>query len=39
MKNPPTAFLVGSDPMAIAALKALHEAGIKVPEEAAIVAR
>lgn len=37
MDNSPTAFLIGSDPMAIAALKALHEADIKVPEEVAIV--
>lgn len=33
----PTAFLIGSDPMAIAALKALYESGIRVPEEIAIV--
>lgn len=33
----PTAFLIGSDPMAIAALKALQESDIKVPDEIAIV--
>ncbi|WP_332695283.1 LacI family DNA-binding transcriptional regulator [Halalkalibacter lacteus] len=35
--NLPTAFFVGSDPMAIGAIRALHEAGIKVPHEVAIV--
>lgn len=33
----PTAFFIASDSMAIGALRALHEAGIAVPEEAAIV--
>ncbi|UKS27150.1 LacI family DNA-binding transcriptional regulator [Paenibacillus sp. HWE-109] len=37
LDDPPTAFLIGSDPMAIAALKALHEEEIKVPDEVAIV--
>lgn len=33
----PTAFLVQNDSMAIGALRALHEAGIKVPEEMSII--
>ncbi|MDO3680873.1 LacI family DNA-binding transcriptional regulator [Paenibacillus ehimensis] len=33
----PTACFVSSDPMAIGAIRALHEAGVKVPEEMAIV--
>lgn len=33
----PTACFVGSDPMAVGALRALHEHGIKVPEDMAIV--
>jgi LacI family transcriptional regulator len=33
----PTAFFIGSDPMAIGALRALDEAGIKVPQDVAIV--
>ncbi|UUZ84829.1 substrate-binding domain-containing protein [Paenibacillus sp. P26] len=33
----PTACFVSSDPMAIGALRALHEAGVKVPEEMAVV--
>ena len=33
----PTAFLIASDSMAIGALRALHEAGIKVPKEVAII--
>lgn len=33
----PTAFLIGSDPMAIAALKAVSEFKLKVPEDIAIV--
>lgn len=32
----PTAVFVSSDPMAIGALRALHEHGVKVPEEMAI---
>ncbi|MFC4766184.1 LacI family DNA-binding transcriptional regulator [Effusibacillus consociatus] len=35
--NLPSAFLVASDPMAIGAVRALHEAGIKVPDDVAIV--
>jgi LacI family transcriptional regulator len=31
------AYLIGSDPMAIAAIKALDEAGLKVPKDVAIV--
>jgi LacI family transcriptional regulator len=33
----PTAFFVASDPMAIGALRAIHECGLKVPEDIAIV--
>lgn len=33
----PTAFLIASDSMAIGALRALHEAGIKVPKQVAII--
>ncbi|OIJ12066.1 hypothetical protein BKP37_14385 [Anaerobacillus alkalilacustris] len=33
----PTAFFVASDPMAIGAIRALHESKIKVPEDVAIV--
>ncbi|MFD0697458.1 LacI family DNA-binding transcriptional regulator [Paenibacillus sp. GCM10027628] len=33
----PTAFLIGSDPMAIAALKAISESNYSVPEDIAIV--
>ncbi|KIL39049.1 hypothetical protein SD70_22575 [Gordoniibacillus kamchatkensis] len=33
----PTAFLIGSDPMAIAALKAISESGYTVPADIAIV--
>ncbi|WP_169089423.1 LacI family DNA-binding transcriptional regulator [Paenibacillus sp. PL91] len=33
----PTACFIGSDPMAVGALRALHEHGIKVPEDMAIV--
>ncbi|GAB2699215.1 LacI family DNA-binding transcriptional regulator [Paenibacillus thermoaerophilus] len=35
--NRPTACFIASDPMAIGALRALHEQGVKVPEEMAIV--
>lgn len=35
--NLPEAFLIGSDPLAIAAMKALEEAGLKVPVDVAIV--
>jgi len=33
----PSAFLIASDSMAIGALRALHEAGIKVPKQVAII--
>ncbi|WP_078410214.1 LacI family DNA-binding transcriptional regulator [Priestia abyssalis] len=33
----PTAMVIASDPMAIGALRALHEANIKVPEDISIV--
>ncbi len=33
----PTACFIGSDPMAIGAIRALHEHGVKVPEEMAII--
>lgn len=33
----PTAFIIGSDPMAIGALHALREANIKVPEDISII--
>lgn len=36
-KELPTAFFIASDSMAIGALRALHEAGIKVPEDVSIV--
>jgi LacI family transcriptional regulator len=32
----PEAFFIASDPMAFGALKALHESGIKIPQEVAI---
>ncbi|WP_082233201.1 LacI family DNA-binding transcriptional regulator [Halobacillus massiliensis] len=34
--NLPTAFLIASDPLAIGAIRALHEAGIKCPEQVSI---
>lgn len=37
LKDRPTAFLIGSDPMAIAALKAVSESELKVPGDIAIV--
>lgn len=37
LKERPTALLIGSDPMAIAALKAANESDLKVPEDIAIV--
>ncbi|MCR8644905.1 LacI family DNA-binding transcriptional regulator [Paenibacillus sp. N1-5-1-14] len=36
LKLRPTAFLIGSDTMAIAALKAIHELGLRVPQDIAI---
>ncbi len=36
-KDRPTACFVGSDPIAIGALRALHEHGVSVPEDMAIV--
>ncbi|HEY4432492.1 MAG TPA: LacI family DNA-binding transcriptional regulator [Paenibacillus sp.] len=36
-QNLPEAFLIGSDPMAIAAGRALKEAGLKVPKDVAII--
>ncbi|MFF2910411.1 LacI family DNA-binding transcriptional regulator [Paenibacillus sp. NPDC057934] len=36
-QNLPEAFLIGSDPMAIAAGRALKEAGLKVPKDIALV--
>ncbi|WP_026961733.1 LacI family DNA-binding transcriptional regulator [Alicyclobacillus herbarius] len=35
--NRPTAFFVASDPMAIGALRAIHECGLKVPTDIAVV--
>ncbi|MGG4145784.1 LacI family DNA-binding transcriptional regulator [Paenibacillus algorifonticola] len=37
LEERPTACFVGSDPMAIGALHALHEHGVEVPEQMAIV--
>ncbi|WP_152395620.1 LacI family DNA-binding transcriptional regulator [Paenibacillus guangzhouensis] len=36
-KERPSALLIGSDPMAIAAIKAANEAGLSIPEDMAIV--
>lgn len=36
-RNLPEAFLIGSDPMAIGAERALEEAGLKVPKDIALV--
>ena len=36
-ENRPTACLLGSDPMAVGALRALHEQGISVPEDMALI--
>ncbi|GAA3324852.1 hypothetical protein GCM10020331_054380 [Ectobacillus funiculus] len=33
----PTALVVASDPMAIGVIRALHEAGIKVPEDISVI--
>lgn len=33
----PTAFLIASDSMAIGALRALHESGIKVPQQVSVI--
>lgn len=35
--NLPSAFVVGSDPMAIGAMRALHESGINVPQDISII--
>jgi LacI family transcriptional regulator len=35
--NHPTAYLIASDSMAIGAMRALHEAGVAVPEEVSII--
>ncbi|OIJ17045.1 hypothetical protein BKP37_00450 [Anaerobacillus alkalilacustris] len=35
--NLPRAFVVGSDPMAIGAIRALHRAGVRIPEDVAII--
>lgn len=38
VKNgPPTAFLIGSDPMAVGAIRAIDEYGLKAPDDIAIV--
>lgn len=37
MRNLPTAFMAGSDEVAFGVLKGLHDHGIKVPEQAALV--
>lgn len=37
LENGPTAFILGSDSMAIGAMRALHEQGVKVPEQASII--
>jgi len=37
LKERPTALLIGSDPMAIAAIKAASEADLRIPEDLAIV--
>lgn len=37
MKDRPTAFFVGSDPLAIGALSVLNEEGIRVPEDIALI--
>lgn len=37
LKNGPTAFILGSDSMAIGAMRALHEQGVQVPEQVSIV--
>lgn len=37
LEQVPTACFVGSDPMAVGALRALHEQGLRVPDDMAIV--
>lgn len=37
LENKPTAFIMGNDSMAIGAMRALHEKGIRVPEQISIV--
>ncbi|WP_067929682.1 LacI family DNA-binding transcriptional regulator [Alicyclobacillus shizuokensis] len=36
-RNRPSAFFIASDPMAIGALRAIHERGLKVPNDIAVV--
>ncbi|MCE7792694.1 LacI family DNA-binding transcriptional regulator [Salipaludibacillus sp. CUR1] len=36
-KTLPSAFMIASDPLAIGAIRALHEAGLRVPEDLSIV--
>ena len=36
-KNRPTALVVASDPMAVGVYKAINEAGLKIPEDIAVV--
>lgn len=38
LRDPPTAFVAGSDNFALAVLKALHSAGRRIPEDVALVA-
>lgn len=37
LENGPTAFIMGSDSMAIGAMRALHEKGVRVPEQVSVV--
>ncbi|MFB1082094.1 LacI family DNA-binding transcriptional regulator [Jeotgalibacillus sp. JSM ZJ347] len=37
LDNGPTAFIMGSDSMAIGAMRALHEKGVRVPEQVSVV--
>lgn len=36
-KEHPTAFVLGSDPLAVGAVRAVHEAGLRIPEDLSIV--